>query len=169
MQDMKNANKGRMLSHLFTIYLMYLDSPDKQQIKDLAVNLKKTYYLTDEKKEHLEYLSSLPSFVPTKEVFSDEEYKLFELSGVNIDKAADISEIHAFLIEKLKKNKLLAMYELIKNKESYIYWYTIILSRSFKISLQDFEVLYDLKFIDRPQGRKHLEMILSLTSGKFII
>lgn len=165
--ELRRANKYRMSAHLFTIYLIYLSSNNREKNISMAKSIKKYHYNVEATKEQIEYLSSLPDNLTTKEFFTEDEYKLIDLSGIQLDRITDIQEVHGFLVDMIYKYLDLKYYiEVLKDFKNYAYWYAIVSSRSYKMNLKDYERLIGSNVVDQIKGKEHFDLIEDYSYGK---
>eukprot|EP00340_Litonotus_pictus_P002458 CAMPEP_0170519726 /NCGR_PEP_ID=MMETSP0209-20121228/5034_1 /TAXON_ID=665100 ORGANISM="Litonotus pictus, Strain P1" /NCGR_SAMPLE_ID=MMETSP0209 /ASSEMBLY_ACC=CAM_ASM_000301 /LENGTH=505 /DNA_ID=CAMNT_0010805679 /DNA_START=137 /DNA_END=1654 /DNA_ORIENTATION=- len=163
--DMKKANKGRMSPHLFTMQLVFLTSKNRDKVLNLVQTLNKSHYLIDIKPELLEYLESLPPFVESKEHFGEDEFALFENAGIAVEKSLEVNEVHKFVVEALEKKLAWApLLEMLKDRDNYTHWFSIVTSRSFKVNLMEYEKLFQVSLSAQPQGKQNVQLMKDMTN-----
>lgn len=164
--DIRNAYKTKQLTHMFTIYLIYLEYKKKDKVLEEAIKQNKPYYNIHPTNEQLEYLESLPKVIYTKEMYDATEYKLFEYSGNMLEVINDIKETHESLVYELEHYKALGpiMLPFLKDYNNYRYWYSIIASRAYRVVLVEYEKMHNFNFEkDTPNGQEHKELLKYLT------
>lgn len=168
--EQKEANKYRISQHLFTIYLSLISSKADKRLEiynKISSDSKFSHYNTNPRPEQLEYIFNLPPENLTKEDFTEDEFKFFEYSGITIDRQTSAIEVHQFLLNNLNKKPFLEVYkDVISNYDTYSYWYGIVSSRSFKVSLEEYEYLYNIKLVNSEKGSYHVNLINEITKSK---
>lgn len=169
--EYRKANKIRLPPHLFAVYLSYLDYDNKEKLFRTLEHLGLKHYMIKPKPEQLEYLKILPASIITKEILTNDEKKLIDLSGLAYDKQGEIQEVHKFLFDKVTSNLTMSAFvDVLKDFDNYAYWYSVITSRSYKINLNDYERLFDIDVEAGEIGKKHKKLILDVASqGKYCI
>jgi hypothetical protein len=165
----RKANRLRTAAHLFTMYLCYLDYEKKEDVIKVVEQLGKEYYKISPRKDQLEYLKSLSTVIYTKEMYDEEEYKLFDLTGIQIDRATDILDAHSFILKGALKHPVLksVVPKYLSNASNYRFWYSVIASRAYRVGLVEYERIFNMKIGKAPGGKQHLEILTEILQGNF--
>lgn len=162
-EEQRSAVSPTEASHLFTFYLNLLDYKHRDKVIQKAIELNKKYYNIEPRPEQMEYLSSLPPVIYTREMYDDHEYFLMEKTGTQIDILKEIKEVHEYLIEALKKKEKYGqvLIPVIENYNNYRYWYAVLSSRAYRVYLPDYEKMHGISIErDTPNiGVAHMQLI----------
>lgn len=166
----KNETRSRANIYIFASYLSFLDYENKTEVLKAVKALGKDYYNVNVTKEHMDYLRSVPPMIFTNHMYDEEEFKLLEYGGLNIDRSTESKEVHKFLMSWLDKRPQIKkyIYPWLKDSDNFRYWTGIIASRAYRASLDDYERMRGIKFVDQPGGNLHKEMLGDILIGNFL-
>jgi hypothetical protein len=103
-ENFNNSTASMAQNQLFSFYLMFLSYENRDAVLDYVDSIGKNFYHVDVPKEYDEYLTHIPKVVYTISEFNNPEYILLGLEGVQVNKDYEFTNVHAHVVEYIKKN-----------------------------------------------------------------
>lgn len=168
-EAMIKMNFPRLNQYLFASYLMYMQYEDKDGlVQELTKNNMKHYLIHSNTKEQLEYLQSITTLIITRNMFESDEIALLDLAGVHYEKDVMDDEVHKFIHDSVKP-QFKHFKAMLANRKSFIYWLSVINSRSYKLTESNYENIKNYKVEEFSLSNQNYSITKELSSQDYNI
>lgn len=162
-ETMIKMNFPRLSQYLFASYLMFLEYEDKQGLNDeLIKNNMKHYSIHKNFNDQYEYIKSITTLIGSRNAYESGEYSLLDLAGVHYEKDIMDDEVHKFMYESIKP-QFKHFKSMISNKKSFIYWLSVINSRSYKLTEANYEKIKNYSIDDFTLSNQNYSIIKEIS------